>query len=148
MSSFPIEPKVVAALSGAGAGAAIGGFIDWLLGVTIWHASNSAFAASAAVAAVPTPVTLLVAVLLAAAGAGTAGYVAPHAVRVTDQSSVDANLPALDGVAVEDTSSADAALVAAEGVHPLTGPVLTPDKPNPYMGGGRANAAPTTDTAA
>jgi hypothetical protein len=69
----PIETKVVAAT----AGAAVGEFVLWLLGVTVWHVSSAADHASQAVGAVPTPVSALI--LMGATA--LAGYFAPHTPR-------------------------------------------------------------------
>jgi hypothetical protein len=59
-----IESKVIAATAGSGAGAAISAFVLWLLGITVWHVPNSADLAGSAVAAVPTPVAGLIAIVL------------------------------------------------------------------------------------
>jgi len=76
-----IEAKVIAAIAGGGLGGAIGQFLLWLLGVLVWHASSSADKATAATAAVPGPVSMLLVALMAAIGAGLAGYSAPHTSR-------------------------------------------------------------------
>ena len=76
-----IETKVIAAASGSGLGAAVGTFLTWLLGVTIWGAPASAEAVSKAVSAVPQPVFGLLTILVGVAGAAIGGYVAPHTTR-------------------------------------------------------------------
>jgi len=77
----PIEAKVIAAIAGGGLGGAVAQFLLWLLGVLVWHASNTADAATVATAAVPGPVSMLLVALIAAGGAGLAGYAAPHTSR-------------------------------------------------------------------
>lgn len=84
-----IESKVIASAAGSGLGGAVGTFVLWLLGVGVWHASNSASAAAQAVSAVPAPVSELTVVLLAVGGAFLAGYVAPHTSRVPGAHSAD-----------------------------------------------------------
>lgn len=74
----PIETKVIASLSGAGAGAAFSQFLLWMLGVTVWDAPNSAGSAVDAVAAVPSPVAVLISVVVSAVAAGVSGWLAPH----------------------------------------------------------------------
>lgn len=76
-----IETKVIAAAAGSGAGAAVGGFVIWLLGVLVWHAPDSAGATEKAVASVPSPVAVLVTLALSVIGAAIAGYQAPHTDR-------------------------------------------------------------------
>jgi hypothetical protein len=73
-----IETKVVAATAGSGAGAVLGTFGLWLLGVSVWGASGDAADVADAVAAVPTPVAGLVLLVISALGAAVAGYIAPH----------------------------------------------------------------------
>lgn len=88
-----IETKVIAAAAGSGVGAATGGFLLWLAGVLIWHQSDAASAAAATVAAVPTPVSGLVLILLGVAGAALSGYAAPHTSRVPGAHSADSVSP-------------------------------------------------------
>jgi hypothetical protein len=76
-----IETKVIAAAAGAGGGGAVSGFLLWLLGVTVWGVPKDADHATQAVAAVPMPVALLLAVALAVIGAALGGYRAPHTDR-------------------------------------------------------------------
>ena len=76
-----VEAKVLAATAGSGAGAAIVTFLLWLLGVECWGASASAVHAPAAIAAVPGPVSGLVAIVVTAGAAAVAGYAAPHTPR-------------------------------------------------------------------
>lgn len=82
MVRAPIETKVVAATAGSVAGTAVGGFILWLLGVTVWHVSSAAEHAPQAVAAVPGPVSALLLFVIGAVGTAVGGYVAPHTPRV------------------------------------------------------------------
>lgn len=79
----PTESKVWAATIGSGAGLAISEFILWILGVTIWGASNAAGKAADAVAAVPQPVAGIIGLGLTAGLAFAAGWLAKHT-HVTD----------------------------------------------------------------
>ncbi len=76
-----IEAKVIAAAAGSGAGAAVGTFLLWLLGATVWGAPGDAGHVATAVAAVPAPVGALLVIVVGIAGAGLAGYAAPHTPR-------------------------------------------------------------------
>ncbi len=76
-----IEVKVIAGAAGGGGGAAFGTFVIWLLGVLVWGAPSSASHAGDAIAAVPVPVSGLIAILVAAAASAMAGYAAPHTSR-------------------------------------------------------------------
>jgi len=76
-----IETKVIAATAGSGFGAAISSFLLWELGVNFWGASNIADAAGTAIAAVPAPVSVVVALLVSAGCTVLAGWVAPHTHR-------------------------------------------------------------------
>ena len=76
-----IETKVIAAAASAGFGGALGTFLTWLLGVVLWGAPANADAAVKASAAVPTPVSALLVVILAVLGAWLGGYAAPHTDR-------------------------------------------------------------------
>ena len=77
----PVEAKVYAALAGGGIGGALGSFLLWLLGVSVWHVSSSAPQSAAANAAVPPPVADLLLILLPGGLAWLAGYLAPHTPR-------------------------------------------------------------------
>jgi hypothetical protein len=77
----PVETKVYAALVGGVGGGAIGSFLLWLLGITVWHVSNAATAAGAAAAAVPPPVAYLLQWGLPGALAWGAAWLAPHTAR-------------------------------------------------------------------
>lgn len=85
-----IESKVIAATAGSGLGAAAGTFILWVLGVCVWHTPGNAEKAATAVAAVPTPVSAIVLLLITVAGAGLSGYLAPHTSRTPGAHSADA----------------------------------------------------------
>jgi hypothetical protein len=74
----PIESKVVAAATGSGVGAAAGTFVLWVMGITIWHVPNTADRAAEAVGAIPSPVSTLVLVVIAAIGSAVGGWLAPH----------------------------------------------------------------------
>lgn len=76
-----IESKVYAATLGSGAGAIVGSFLLWVLGVTLWHASSDAGQSVAAVSSVPAPVSGVVGLVLTVGGAFAAGYRAPHTDR-------------------------------------------------------------------
>lgn len=79
-SGNPISPKVVASAAGAGLGTAVSSLIVWLLGVLVWNQPWTAAAVNDAIAAVPTPVSGLVFLLVTAASAAGPAY------RVTDPS--------------------------------------------------------------
>lgn len=115
------ETKVVAAAAGGGVAAAAKDFILWLLGVTVWHAPNTAANAGTAVAAVPAPVATLTGVLLTAALVFISGYAAPHTAR-----------PDLASSSNEDDAAGRHALLA-EGPTPTP----TPVNPDPFMEGGK-----------
>lgn len=69
----PVESKVKAATVGAGAGAAIGTFIDWLVDayvITPHHLDGN-----------PAPVTALITLATSAAVAYVLGYLAKHTPR-------------------------------------------------------------------
>lgn len=76
-----IETKVIAATAGSGFGAACSSFLLWDLGVNFWGVSNTAGAAGAAIAAVPAPVSVVVALLVSAGCTALAGYATPHTHR-------------------------------------------------------------------
>ena len=77
----PVETKVYAALVGGVSGGAIGGFVLWLLGITVWHVSNAAASSGAAAAAVPPPVADILLWGLPGAVAWGAAWLAPHTSR-------------------------------------------------------------------
>jgi hypothetical protein len=60
----PISPKVWAAAIGAGAGTILSTFLLWLLGAGIFHGGWSADRVDNAIAAVPTPLSLFVGLLV------------------------------------------------------------------------------------
>lgn len=72
-----IETKVWAGLAGLMTGGALGSFVVWLLGVTVWGVPFDADHADTAVQAVPWPVDGLVPLLLGALFGGAAAYQAP-----------------------------------------------------------------------
>lgn len=122
-----LETKVVAGAAGAGLGGVSTSFIVWLLGVLIWHASPSALSAGSALTAVPTPVSLLIGALVAAAGSFIAAYRAPHTSRSPGAHSADAATPLSLTPADLTSAPVGAEPVAAE---PLAGtpPPLTADQ--------------------
>lgn len=80
-----IETKVIAAVAGATGGSALATFLLWLIGVLCFGGSTSASAAVEAAQKVPGPVSGLLLMVLAAAGAGVGGYSAPHTDRAVAQ---------------------------------------------------------------
>lgn len=82
-SENPISPKVVASSIGAGVGATVSTLLNWLLGVLVWHAPATAAAVGEAVAAVPSPVSAIVVLLVTTVSAGGAGYKVTDPLRVT-----------------------------------------------------------------
>jgi hypothetical protein len=81
----PISPKAVASTGGAGLGAVIATFITWILGVTVWNASSTAADANDAIAAVPTPVSAVIILIVPAALAAILGWSITDPHRVTTQ---------------------------------------------------------------
>jgi len=76
-----IETKVIAAAAGSGGGATLSAFLVWFLGVTVWGASADADKAQVALAAVPTPVSAIVAIVVTVVVTAAAGWLAPHTSR-------------------------------------------------------------------
>lgn len=73
-----IETKVWAGLAGLMSGGALGSFVVWLLGVTVWDVPKDGAQADAAIAAVPWPVAALVPLVLAGlVGTGAAYSASP-----------------------------------------------------------------------
>lgn len=81
----PISPKAVASTGGAGLGAAVGTLVTWVLGVTVWDASSAAGRANDAIAAVPTPVSAVILLVIPAALAAVLGWSITDPHRVTTQ---------------------------------------------------------------
>ena len=104
-----IETKVIAAAAGSGAGAAVGSFLLWLLGVVVWHMPDTAAHATDAVAAVPGPVSAVVLAGLSIAGSAVGGYAAPH----TSRPDLTSSPAPVDEPVVEPVPAADAAPTAA-----------------------------------
>ncbi len=77
----PVETKVVAATGSAAAGTVLAAFGVWLLGVTVWGASNDAGHATAAVLAVPAPVAALVILAVTSGVVWVGAYFAKHTPR-------------------------------------------------------------------
>lgn len=75
--------KVLAAAAGAGFGAALGTFLTWLLGVTVWGASFTAENADVALAAVPAPVSALLVSIVSAGASFTGGYIKSEGAAVS-----------------------------------------------------------------
>jgi hypothetical protein len=82
----PISPKAIASTTGAGLGAAIATLITWILGVLVWNESSGASNVSDALAAVPSPVSAVVLLVIPAALAAISGWsvVDPNRVTTTD----------------------------------------------------------------
>lgn len=130
-----IETKVIAGAAGGGGGAAVASFTLWLLGVVFWSAPAAADHAGDAVAAVPSPVAVLVGVVLTAAGGFLSGYAAPHTNRTaTEAEPTPAGRHASDAAPVVTLSTTDD-LNTPEllGTDP---PQPTPVQPDPFMEGG------------
>jgi hypothetical protein len=79
----PVEFKVVAGTSGAGAGFILSQFILWLLGCWAWGASWAADKAVDAIAAVPQPAAEMIGLVVTVIGAYVFGWLAPHTSRPT-----------------------------------------------------------------
>jgi hypothetical protein len=77
----PVEFKVVAGTSGAGAGFIVSQFILWLIGCWAWGASWAADKAVDAIAAVPQPAAEMIGLVVTVLGAYIFGYLAPHTSR-------------------------------------------------------------------
>jgi hypothetical protein len=77
----PVEFKVVAGTSGAGAGFILSQFILWLLGCWAWGASWAADKAVDAIAAVPQPAAEMIGLVVTVIGAYVFGWLAPHTHR-------------------------------------------------------------------
>lgn len=93
-----ISPKVVAATSGAGAGAIVSGFLVWLIGASAYGVGFAAADADAAVAAVPIQITGMISLVLTVVGAFIPGY------QTTDPARSAAAAPSADP---EDVDPAD-----------------------------------------
>ena len=78
MKGGPVEAKVKAGAYGAGTAGVITTALLWLLGGTVWGGGLGASEVSDALAAVPAPVTALLALVVPAVGSWVAGYWAPH----------------------------------------------------------------------
>ena len=79
----PVSPKVVAATAGAGAGATLSTLLIWILGVTFWKQPATAAAVSDAIAAVPSPVSGLLLLLVTSSSAAVPAFKAADPLRVT-----------------------------------------------------------------
>lgn len=90
----PVESKVYAATIGTGAGAVVAAFVIWLLGVIIWHAPFTSVGATEAAAAVPAPVTGIVALAITVGGTFLGGYRAKHTPRPPEPPAPDAAVAA------------------------------------------------------
>lgn len=71
------ETKVWATTAGGTSGGTVAAAIIWALGVYHWHASDKASDAAAAIASVPLPLSALIGLVSAVAGAWLFGYNAP-----------------------------------------------------------------------
>jgi hypothetical protein len=89
-SENPVSPKVVASAAGAGLGTALSSLIVWLLGVLVWNQPWTAAAVNDAIAAVPTPVSGLVFLLVTAASAAGPGYRVADPSRAANPTELDA----------------------------------------------------------
>ena len=89
----PISPKAIASTTGAGAGALVATLANWILGIVIWDAGSSAEEVAEALAAVPTPVAGIIALVAPAVCAAVSGWKVKDPLRVTPQ-----QLKALHGI--------------------------------------------------
>jgi hypothetical protein len=80
-SRAPVEFKVVAGTSGAGAGFVVSQFVLWLLGGWVWGASWTSNAGIDAIAAVPQPAAEMIGLVVTVIGAYVFGWLAPHTSR-------------------------------------------------------------------
>lgn len=80
----PVSPKAIASTGGAGAGALVATFVTWLLGISVWDASSSSDRVADALAAVPSPVSALVALLISGVGAAVSGWTVRDPYRITN----------------------------------------------------------------
>ena len=79
----PVSPKAIASTTGAGLGAAVGTLVTWILGVTAWNEPSAASNASDAIAAVPSPVSAVIVLVIPAALAAVLGWSVVDPNRVT-----------------------------------------------------------------
>jgi hypothetical protein len=77
----PVSPKIIAAASGAGAGAILSSAAVWFLGAWLWRVGFSAENVDAAVAAVPLPLTAIVGLVFTVVGAAVPGYRTTDSIR-------------------------------------------------------------------
>jgi hypothetical protein len=82
----PVEGKVWGATVGTGAGAVVGAFLVWLLGVIITGSPLTSDAESDAVAAVPFRVAAFIFLLVTVGGSFIGGYRAKHTPRPEENS--------------------------------------------------------------
>ena len=85
----PVSPKVLAAAAGAGAGAAVSTAALWALGAGVWGAGWGADQVDNALAAVPTPLSGLVLLVVTIVGAALPGYRATDPERIPSADSSD-----------------------------------------------------------
>lgn len=121
-----IEAKVIAGAAGAGAGGAVSGFVLWLLGVLVWGVPADASHAVDAAAAVPGPVTALIAIVLVVFGELLGGYAAPHTAR-PDLTPAAEVVPAPVVEPAPEPAPAEAGPAITPDVTPDAAPDVTPD---------------------
>lgn len=80
--STPISPKVIAAGAGAGGGAIVSSLILWIIGVTAYHVGADSNSVGDAIAAVPTPISAALGLILVVVGAVLPGYQTTDPARV------------------------------------------------------------------
>jgi hypothetical protein len=115
-----LETKVLAGAVGAAGGGALGNFLLWVLGVTVWHTSAAASASNLAVSAVPAPVAGILLFVVPGVTAFVGGYLAPHTHRP------DLSLPAIVGdVANYINTAAVPVLTSSTGGYPSPAASLT-----------------------
>lgn len=80
----PVETKVYAATAGFVGSSVVATLLIWLMGAWLWDAGFGSDQVDAALAAVPSPVSAAVLLVLGSLGTFLAGYAAPHTPRPSD----------------------------------------------------------------
>lgn len=77
----PVETKVYAATAGFVGSSVVATLLTWLMGAWLWDAGFGADQVDVALAAVPSPVSAALLLVLGTVGTFAAGYAAPHTPR-------------------------------------------------------------------